>query len=89
MTEEFSLGDILVQIGGFDKWVVHGIQYVSDEQRPNGLSVEYSLYRVVDLDPRFWMEGEVPMLSTVINDAEAARFWVKVGHEGEQNEDEG
>ena len=76
---EFSLGDILVQIGDTQRWVVHGIQHVGDGRGPDGFSIEYSLWRIVEREPRFWMEEETPM-TMEIEEWEANRFWVKVGN---------
>lgn len=87
MFGEYELGDIIVQIGETQKWVVHGIQHAGDGH-PEGFSVEYSLWRIVECEPRFWMEEEMPM-TMEIDGWEAHRFWVKVGNvDKKENEDD-
>ena len=89
MCGEYKLGDIIVQIGDTQKWVVHGIQHLVAESDPHGFNIEYSLWRIVEREPRFWMEEETPMTQE-IDGWEAHRFWVKVGNTDEKDdEDEG
>lgn len=87
MSTEYELGDIIVQIGDTQKWVVHGIQHFVDECNPNGFAMEYSLWRIVEREPRFWMEEEMPM-AMEINGWEAHRSWVKVGNANKKDEDD-
>ena len=78
MRSEFELGDILVQIGDTQKWVVDEIHSARDGH-PEGFSIEYTLWRIVENEPTFWMEEEMPMTQE-IDGWEARKFWVKVGN---------
>ena len=52
MDKEFELGDILVQIGDTQKWVVDEIRTARDGH-PEGFSIEYTLWRKTSL-PSGW-----------------------------------